>query len=128
MEKSILKSTKKMIGLDASYDAFDLDVLTHTNSVFSTLHQLGVGPPEGFMIEDAITTWDDYFEDFPNNMSLNNIKSYVFLRVRLLFDAPATSYHITAMQEQIKEMEYRINVEREGVSWNQPLPSTVVLP
>lgn len=111
MVDSILDSTKKILGLEPDYTAFDLDVITHINSVFSTLHQLGIGPVDGFMIEDSSKTWAEYLE---NNMALNNVKSYVYLRVRLLFDPPGTSYLINSMKAQVEELEWRINVYREG--------------
>lgn len=107
MSDSILNSTKKVLGVDADYDVFDLDILMHINSVFPTLTQLGIGPVNGFMIEDADATWWDFLGDNPN---LNSVKTYVYLRVRLLFDPPSTSFVITAMQEQIKELEWRLNV------------------
>ena len=110
MEKSILKSTKKILGLGDDYDVFDLDVITHINAVFSTLQQLGVGPAAGFMIEDDGPTWDDFLLNDPR---LNNVKTYVYLRVRLLFDPPATSFAISAMQEQIKEFEWRLMVQTD---------------
>lgn len=113
MEKSILKSTKKILGLGDDYDVFDLDVITHINAVFSTLQQLGVGPAAGFMIEDDGPTWDDFLLNDPR---LNNVKTYVYLRVRLLFDPPATSFAISAMQEQIKEFEWRLTVTTDPVS------------
>lgn len=118
MEDSILKSTKKILGLDESYDAFDLDIMTHINSVFATLNDLGVGPVNGFMITGADEKWTD-FE--PNELQRNASKTYTFLRVKLLFDPPQTGFHITAINEQIKELEWRLNVRREGVSWEPPL-------
>lgn len=110
MEQSILKSTKKVLGLSEDYTVFDLDVLTHVNGVFTTLHQLGVGPGTGFMIEDDTALWTDFLVPTPD---LNAVKSYVFLRVRLLFDPPSTSFHLEAMNNQIKELEWRLNVSRE---------------
>jgi hypothetical protein len=109
MTDSILLSTKKTLGLAEDYTAFDQDIIMHINTVFTFLTQLGVGPIEGFMIEDASDVWDDFSTDF----RLNSIKSYVYLRVRLLFDPPATSFLLAAVQEQIKELEWRINVFRE---------------
>lgn len=109
MTNSILQSTKKTLGLAEEYTAFDQDIIIHINSVFSILNQVGVGPVEGFMIEDASDVWDDFITDF----RVNSIKSYVYLRVRLLFDPPTTSYLLSAVQEQIKELEWRINVSRE---------------
>lgn len=109
---SILDSTKKVLGLNASYDAFDQDVIMHINSVFSVLGQLGIGPVGGFMIEDAGPTWSDFLADV---MLLNHVKSYMSLRVRILFDPPTTSFLLKTYEEQIKELEWRINVHREGL-------------
>ena len=110
MTQSILDSTKKMLGLAADYTAFDLDVITHINSVFSVLTQLGIGPERGFSIEDSSTTWDEYLG---GNKRLHTIKSYVYLRVRVLFDPPSAGYVLTAVENQIKELEWRINMEHE---------------
>lgn len=110
MEESILKSTKKILGLDDSYTAFDLDVITHINSAFSTLDQLGVGPDGGFFIEDDRDEWSDF--TVPKNQ-LNLIKTYVFLKVRMLFDPPTTSFLIEATNNQLREYEWRISTFRE---------------
>lgn len=111
MSESILDSTKKILGIDPSYDAFDMDITMHINSAFSTLHQLGLGPEEGFMIEDDGEEWGDLLED---DRRLNSIKSYVYLKVRVVFDPPTTSFTLSALQEQIKELEWRLNTYREG--------------
>ena len=111
---SILDSTKKAIGLGADYDVFDADIIMHINTAFSTLSQLGVGPEDGFQIVDDQTTWNEYtMADKERNM----VKSYVYLRVRLLFDPPETSYLINAFNEQVKELEWRLNVHEEGEKW-----------
>lgn len=110
MEDSILISTKKMLGLAEDYTAFDLDVIIHINSVFTTLTQLAVGPEEGFSIEDETALWVDFITP---EMNLNAVKTYVYLRVRLLFDPPSTAYLVTAVQEQIKELEWRLNVQAD---------------
>lgn len=119
-EDSILNSTKKVLGLSETYDAFDIDIKTHINTCFFTLSQLGVGPAEGFMIDGEDAVWDDFTAGIIN---LNAVKTYVYLRVRLLFDPPATSYHINAIQEQIKELEYRLLMERENTQWTAPSSS-----
>lgn len=116
-EASILDSTKKALGIAADYDVFDPDILMHINAVFTTLEQLGIGPVEGFAIEDDSVTWDQYLGA---DLRLNSVKSYVCLRVRLLFDPPATSFAINAIQEQIKELEWRLNVKREEEDWIDP--------
>jgi hypothetical protein len=114
VEQSILKSTKKILGIADDYTVFDLDVITHINTAFSTLTQLGVGPSSGFMIEDDGPEWVDFIGTDPQ---LHAVKSYVFLKVRSLFDPPQTSFLINAMNEQMRELEWRLNVRREGTSW-----------
>lgn len=114
---SILNGTKKILGIGAEYDAFDLDIITHINSVFSTLEQLGVGPEEGFMIMGDDETWTDFLGE---DKRLNAVKSYVYLRVRLLFDPPANSFLVASLDEQRKELEWRLNVVREEDKWELP--------
>jgi hypothetical protein len=111
MENSILLSTKKILGIADSYTVFDLDIITHINATFNLLYQLGIGPAEGFMIEDDSAVWED-FADVPMHQ-LNLVRTYVFLKVRMLFDPPTTSFMITAMTDQIKEYEWRLNCFRE---------------
>jgi hypothetical protein len=126
VEDSILTSTKKVLNLAADYEAFDQDVIMHINSVFSTLNQLGVGPEVGFMIEDASSTWDAFLGIDPR---LNHVKTYVYLRVRILFDPPQTGHHMSAMEKQITELEWRLNVQREETMWTDPFPQcTPTLP
>jgi len=110
MEPSILTSTKKILGIAKDYTVFDLDILTHINATFSILNQLGVGPIDGFFVEDDTAEWEDF--EAPSNQ-LNLIKTYVYLRVRMLFDPPATSFLIEAANRQISEYEWRLNVFRE---------------
>ena len=110
MEDSILISTKKILGVAEAYTAFDLDIITHINASFSILSQLGLGPSDGFMIEDDITTWSDFMST-GNELSL--VRTYVLLKTRLLFDPPTTSFMIKAMTDQIQEYEWRLNVLRE---------------
>lgn len=120
--ESILQSVKKTLGLDADYDVFDPDVIMHINTTFGTLQDLGIGPESGFMIEDATATWDSYV--LGDNRILS-VKSYVYLRVRMLFDPPTSSYHVAAIQEQIKELEWRLNVHHEKTGWIDPMPIPV---
>lgn len=123
MNKSILDSTKKILGIPEDYTAFDLDIITHINSVFSTLDQIGVGPVGGFMIEDKEATWDDLLG---TDLSLNSVKTYVFLKVKILFDPPSTSFHLEALKQQAQELEWRLNVSREAVIWKDPDPAEPV--
>lgn len=109
---SILATTKSVLGLDEAYTPFDVDVTMHINAAFSTLNQLGVGPEDGFFIADVTADWDDF--DVPANQ-LNLVRSYVYLKTKFLFDPPATSFHIAAMEGQIREFEWRLNLFREVI-------------
>ena len=111
METSILTSTKKILQIPASYTAFDQDIITHINAAFSILNQLGLGQPDGFMIEDASAEWEEF--DVPMNQ-LNLVKTYIHLKVRILFDPPAMSFALEAAKEQVREYEFRLNVNREN--------------
>lgn len=111
---SILNGTKKVLGIDPDYDVFDADILMHINSVFATLDQLGIGPEGGFAIEDEYATWSTFLG---GDKRLNSVKTYLYLRVKMVFDPPATSFVLQAMKEQIQEHEWRLNVYQEGQNW-----------
>lgn len=111
MSESILDSVKKALGIAPEYDAFDSDLILHTNSIFAVLNQIGVGPEDGFMIEDNKATWVDFIGPYKH---LNHVKTYVYIRVRLLFDPPQSSHAATSLKEQADELEWRMNVTREG--------------
>jgi hypothetical protein len=104
---SILNDVKHALGLDTADPAFDIDIIMHINTVLAILNQLGVGPALGFMITGPDETWDQLFED----TRLNPVKSYVYYRVRLLFDPPATGFTQAAMERQIDELGFRLNAE-----------------
>lgn len=110
MEQSILTSTKKVLGVGADYTAFDQDILTHINATFGVLNQLGIGPANGFMIEDDTTEWAEYTTDLT---MLGMVKSYIYLKVKMLFDPPTTSFHLDAANKQIEQLEWRLSVHRE---------------
>jgi hypothetical protein len=118
---SILDDTKKLLGLAPDYTAFDTDVIIHINTVLSTLSQLGLGSDGGMSIIDNTVTWTSLFGSDPK---LNNIKSYMFMRVKMMFDPPQTSFALDAYNKQIQELEWRINVQREGQWWTDPNPPT----
>lgn len=106
-EKSILKSIKKLLGLNADDKSFDTDIIIHINSAFATLNQLGVGKKVGFAISDDSATWESIFG---NNLTLNGfIKTYVYLKVRLVFDPPTNSFVVESIKQNISEYEWRIN-------------------
>lgn len=108
--ESILTSVKKMLGITEDYDHFDPDIIMHINTVFMILNQLGVGPSEGFVIEDEITTWSDFL---PETTNIEAIKSYVYLKVKLLFDPPLNSAVMESYKQLIAELEYRLNIAAE---------------
>ena len=107
METSILDSIKKLLGIPSEVTEFDTDILIHINSVFSILTQLGVGPSSGFSIEDSSAEWSDFIGD---DAILSDVKSFVYLKTRLLFDPPASSAAMDAMNRMASELEWRINV------------------
>lgn len=109
---SILDSVKTSLGLPPEYTPFDVEIQMHINSVFSTLWELGVGPASGFEIAGRTETWQDFL---PGEPRLNNIKTYIYLRVRLLYDTPSASTAVSAIQDQIKELEWRINTTQEVI-------------
>jgi len=119
LNDSILNSVKKNVGVDESMTAFDYEIITLINSAFSTLNQLGIGPVDGFMIEDDTATWDSFLAGDPR---FNSIRTYMSLKVRLAFDPPGTSFAIAAMEKQIEELEWRLNTVREGDEWVNPNP------
>ena len=111
MNESILTSIKKLLGMTADYTHFDTDIIIHINAVFMTLHQLGVGPEEGFKIEDNTTVWEDYIEEDDN---LEAVKTYIYLKVKLVFDPPLNSAVMEANKQMIQELEWRLNVQAES--------------
>lgn len=111
VDDSILNTTKKLLNIPADYDAFDLDVIIHINSVFATLHQLGVGPVGSFSIENDGPKWSDFLPS--NNPELVSVKSYMAAKVRMMFDPPTTSFAIDALGKIISEFEWRLNVGSE---------------
>ena len=109
--ESILTSIKKMLNIAESYKNFDTDIIIHINSALMVLTQLGVGPSEGFSIKDETNTWDEFIPE--DRADMESIKSYVYMKVRLLFDPPASSAAVTSMEKLISEFEFRINVAAE---------------
>ncbi len=108
--ESILTSVKKMLGIAEDYKHFDADLIIHINSVFSVLTQMGVGPAEGFSIQDENTEWSDFMNDEPK---INFVRSYMYLRVRMLFDPPLSSAVIESINNTISELEWRLNSEAD---------------
>lgn len=103
----ILADTKQLLGINPTDTSFDLELTMHTNSVITILTQLGVGPEEGFIITPA-TTWVEFIGA---RKDLEIIRSYIYLKVRLLFDPPQNSFLVTSIVDQCKEYEWRIEVQ-----------------
>jgi hypothetical protein len=124
MEESILKSTKKILNIGEDDSSFDQDILTHINSAFSNLRQLGIGPEEGFVIEDEDVEWGDFLET-ESLPILSAVKTNVHLRVRAVFDPPQLPHVMSAMQAQLLESDVRLNTMREETEWDDPDPALV---
>lgn len=107
MSDSILVSIKKLLGITEEYDYFDADIIMHINMAFMVLYQLGVGPKTPFTIEDASATWSDFMGD---STDLAGVKTYVLLKVKLVFDPPQSSAAMEAIKQNIAELEWRLNV------------------
>lgn len=110
---SILQNIKKLVGIDENYNAFDLDLMIAINSAFSILNQLGVGPKKMFSISGPDETWNDFFSD---DERIDLAKSYVYLKVRLLFDPPSTGVLHEAIERQISEFEWRLMIQADPAS------------
>lgn len=107
---SILTSTKKLLGITEEYEHFDPDIIMHINTVLAILTQLGLGDEKGFFIEDKTATWSDFMGDDPR---IGFVKSFVALKVRLLFDPPQSSVVKDAIDKTLSELEFRISVEAD---------------
>lgn len=108
---SILTSIKKLLGIAEEYTQFDADIVIHINSAFTTLMQIGVGPSEGFYIEDDTSYWTDFIDDMAK---LQAVKTYIYLKVRIVFDSASMgSATLAAFERQIQELEWRLNTIAE---------------
>lgn len=113
---SILTSVKKMLGIVEEYEHFDADLIMHINSVLAILTQIGIGPPEGFMIDDKTAEWSEFIG---GSAELTMVKSYVFLKVKLLFDPPLSTAVLECYKTQISEYEFRLNITGEVKNQNE---------
>lgn len=113
ISESILTSIKKLLGIDDAYTHFDPDIVMHINSVFAILTQMGVGPTNGFSISGKDETWSAFISDRADVFSM--VKSYLYLKVRLLFDPPLSSAAIESINRQISEFEWRLFVAADPV-------------
>lgn len=107
MADSILDDTKKLLGIDSDYTVFDRDIIMHINGVFMTLNQLGVGPEKPFVISSSSETWTAFSQE----ETVEAVKTYMYLKVRLAFDPPTIGAVMSAHKELISELEWRLNVQ-----------------
>lgn len=105
---SILTSIKKLLGIEADYDHFDVDIIMGINSALMTLNQLGVGPNTGFMITSSSETWSGLLGD---RLDIEAVKMYIYLKTKLMFDPPSNSFLVDATNRQVTELEWRINIQ-----------------
>lgn len=110
-DSSILTDIKMLCGVPEDIHDFDQVILMHCNSVFSGLTQLGLGPKKGFYVSDKYVTWSDIIDE---EVNLHNVKSYMYIKVKLLFDPPANATLINSMNQQSDELEWRIRMELEN--------------
>lgn len=108
---SILDSIKKLLGITKDYTHFDEDIIIHINSVFPTLRQLGVGPVNGFAIKDSDAVWTDFIGE--DHKEFESVKTYVYMKVKLIFDPPLSSAVMESYKAFIKEFEWRLNIDAE---------------
>ena len=108
--ESILTSIKLLLGIKEEYEYYDDQLIMHINSVFFILTQLGVGPSEGFSIEDKFATWNEFL---PDEQNLEAVKSYIHLKVKLVFDPPMSTAVTESINRLISELEFRLNAAAE---------------
>lgn len=108
---SILTDIKKLLNVPEDYAAFDTDIVIYINMAFTILNQIGIGPEEGFVIKGSEEQWEDYIGPVKN---IESLKTYVFLRVKPLFDPPTNSFVLDAMKRTADELEWRLNVQVDG--------------
>lgn len=106
---NILTTIKKMLGISDDDTAFDTDIVININTVFAILYQLGIGP-EGFKLQTKDETWSDYLQD---ETLLEDVKTYIYLKVRLIFDPPLNSSHLESIKQLISELEFRLNIKEK---------------
>lgn len=104
---SILNSVKKLLGITPEYTDFDIDLIIHINSVFMILNQIGVGPDGGFSITSSTETWSEYLGD---DYRLESVKSYMYAKVRMMFDPPQNGALSEALNNVISELEFRLSI------------------
>lgn len=111
VSESILNSIKKLLNISKDEHAFDADIIIHINSVISSLLQIGIGPEKGYRISDEKDSWDEYVSDDSN---IDYIKTYMYLKVKMIFDPPLNSSLMQSFNETIRELEWRLHINYES--------------
>lgn len=111
MTNSILDDVKLQLGIDETDDSFDPQVIDAINTVFDILNQIGVGPTDGFYIEDNTTTWDSYLSE--HGKTLRMVRTYMYAKARLIFDPPLSSAVMDALNKIADETEFRLKFQAE---------------
>lgn len=119
LETSILKTVRDVSGLNKEDDTFDLELITYVNGAFSNLQQMGIGPADGFSIEDDTASWTDFVSE---DALIKNLRTYICLSVKLLFDPPTTSFVLNMFKEQIDEQAWRLNLMEQTAPPAEPVP------
>lgn len=117
--ESILTSIKKLLGITEEDSSFDLDIIMLINSAFVNLQQLGVGPSEGFSIEDDTATWEDFLGD---DKAVHMVRNFIWLKVKMVFDPPTSSFVMDAIKHEIAENEWRLMVHMELKPTEEVIP------
>ena len=112
LQESILNTIKKMIGVEENYKQFDIDLIVHINTAFAALAQIGHNLKDGYFISDMNNIWSEYITD---TRLLDPIKTYVYLKTKLVFDPPSSSMVIESMKQTLKELEFRIQISAESI-------------
>lgn len=116
--ESILLTIKKMLAIESDFDGFDTDIIVAINTAFMSLNQLGIGPEDGYSINDTEKKWSDYFGA---KINLEGVKTYIYLKTRLIFDPPSNSFLVDAIARQIEELEHRL-IDQMEFFVTDPLP------
>lgn len=127
MEESILKSTKKLVNVPADDPSFDQDLITHINSAFAHLHQLGLGPESGFRITGEEEKWSDFYPETMEIPVQSEVQANIGMQVRMIFDPPGSSHLLTALENLRTRSDFRLTVWREEHDWVDPSPNIMVI-
>lgn len=116
MDHSVLDDIKKLLGIDSEDDSFDIDISIMINSAILALSQIGIGPKEGYTVTSKEDKWSDYLEN--TTTDVNNVKNYIYLKTRLIFDPPSNSTVIESFNKNLQELEWRmmLNVETNNLT------------